>query len=100
MKCKSCKKEFDKEDEKLVKDLCKQCLNKPKPKIYFDVKVETLLPATLIYRVLAESPEQAADMIKNIAPNSVNYRLLGKKDLRMMIYLAGQSIIKLIKSLH
>lgn len=71
----------------------------PPPKFYFDVKIECMLPATLTYRILAETPEQAADLIKGKQPNSVHYKLAGKKELKMIVYHAGSCIIKLIKKL-
>ncbi len=73
---------------------------KPKPlPTYFDVKVEVLLPATLVFRVLAEDANKAADMIKNKHPNSVKYRLHGKKDIKLTVYDAGCTIIKFMKNL-
>jgi hypothetical protein len=70
---------------------------KIKVKSYYDVKVETLLPATLHFRILAESPEQAAELIKHNQPNSVKYRFPGKRDIKLLVYDAGCSIIKFIK---
>lgn len=73
--------------------------NKPKPKYYYDVKVECLLPATITYRVLAEDPQEAMSKIKGLSPTSVKHRLIGRKELKMMIYDAGTSMIRLIKNL-
>lgn len=70
-----------------------------KPKFYYDVKVECLLPATLTYRVLAETPEQAAEMIKGMSPTGVKHRLIGKKDLKLSVYDAGSTFLKWIKHL-
>ena len=69
-----------------------------KPKIYFDVKVECMLPATLTYRVLAENAEQAATLIDKIAPNHVKYKLQSKKSIKLMVYDSGGSIIRFIKN--
>ena len=76
-------------------------LKTPAPivKQYYDVKVQSTLPATLIYRVLAETPEQAAEMIKNIPPNNVQYKLAGKRDIKLTVYKAGCSLIEFIKNL-
>ena len=71
----------------------------PKPLIYYDVKVTAMIPGTLTYRILAESPEQAAELIKNKAPNSVQYKLAGKRDIKLQVYKAGCSIIEFIKNL-
>jgi hypothetical protein len=72
---------------------------KIKPKFYFDVKVECLLPATLTYRVLAEDAQQAVDLIKGTQPNSVRHKLIGRKELKLSVYDAGSTIIKLLKRL-
>lgn len=66
---------------------------------YFDVKVETLLPATLTFRVLAEDAQQAADSIKSKQPNHVHYRLIGRKDIKLVVYDAGSTMIKFMKNL-
>jgi len=71
----------------------------PPPKYYYDVKVECLLPATLTYRVHAETPHQAADMIKSLSPNSVKHRLIGRKELKLAVYDAGSNMIKFMKNL-
>jgi len=86
--CKICKKKSETE-------ICLEC-SKPKPKFYYDVKIETMLPATLTYRILAEDPQQAVDLIKKMQPNSVSYKLIGRKDLKLRVYEAGCSIIKLM----
>lgn len=98
--CKTCKKSSEKYP-KLTwnKDVCSECFNKPKEKHYFDIKVEVLLPAILTYRVLAEDAEQAASMIKNISPVAVNYKLAGRKEIKLTVYNAGTCIIKFIKNL-
>jgi hypothetical protein len=72
---------------------------KPKPKFYYDLKVSSMIPATVTYRIFAESPEQAVEIYnanKNISANSVQHKLAGKKDLKIMVYDAGCSIIKYI----
>ena len=71
----------------------------PPPKYYYDVKVECMLPATLTYRVHAETPEQAAKMIKGLVPNSVKHKLIGRIEIKLMVYDAGSTMIKLIKNL-
>jgi hypothetical protein len=72
--------------------------NKPKEKKYFEVRVTALLPATLTYRILAESAEQAAEMVKRVSPNSVKHSLIGKKDLKLMVYDAGSVILRFLKN--
>ncbi len=70
----------------------------PKQKIYYDIKIETMVPAILTYRVLAEDPQQAILLIKNIVP-TIKYKLGGKRDIKMTVYDAGSTIIRFIKNL-
>lgn len=70
-----------------------------KPKYYYDVKVECMLPATLTFRVLAEDPQQAADLIRGAAPTGVKHRLLGRKDLKLSVYDAGSTMLRWMKNL-
>jgi hypothetical protein len=72
---------------------------KPKTKQYYDVRVLSLVQADLTYRVLAETPQQAAELIKNIPPSSIKPKLQGKKDLKISVYRAGQSVIEFIKNI-
>ena len=68
-------------------------------KRWFDIKVEAMLPATLTYRVFAEDEFQASEMIKKLQPNTVQHRLIGRKELKLTVYDAGCSMIRLIKNL-
>jgi hypothetical protein len=76
---------------------------KDKPKIpekkYFDVKVEVMLPATLTYRVLAETPEQAFELIKNQSPVSVKHKLAGRKEIKATVLDAGSVLVRFVKQL-
>src|SRR5271166_2445015 len=63
------------------------------PKYYYDIRVETMLPATLTFRALAETPEQAAAMIKNMSPVAIKHKLAGKKDIKLTVYAAGSSML-------
>lgn len=71
----------------------------PVIKKYYDVKVECMLPATLIYKVLAETPEQASQMIKQMSPVGVKHKLVGRKELKLSVYEAGSSMIRFVKNL-
>lgn len=86
-----------KKEERLKKEA--EAKLKVKPKYYFDVKVEVMLPATLTYRILAEDAQQAAEMIKGHQPNSVQHRLIGRKELKLTVYDAGSTMIKWMKRL-
>jgi hypothetical protein len=100
MRCKICKKSSDDKDIKWVsKELCLECSLKPKPKFYFDVKVETMIPATLIYKVLAEDAQQASDLIYNTKPNYIDYRFNHKKNIKLTVYKMGCSIILFMKNM-
>ena len=81
----------------MSKDIKK--LAEPKPKYYYDVKIESLLPATLTYRILAETPEQAADLIKGRSPNSVAHKLIGRKEIALRVYDAGSSMLRYMRKL-
>jgi hypothetical protein len=83
--------------ERLKKEAAAKLL--VKPKFYFDVKVESLLPSTLTYRVLAEDAQQASELIKGMQPNSVHHRLVGRKDLKLTVYDAGCTVIRFLKRL-
>jgi len=74
-------------------------LTEPKPKYYYDVKVECMLPATLTYRVLAEDPQQAAELIKGKSPNAVNHKLQGRKEIILRVYDASGCMIRFMKKL-
>lgn len=71
----------------------------PPVKYYYDVKVECMLPATITYRILAENAEQAAEMIKGKSPNSVQHKLVGRKELILKVYDSGSSMMRFMKRL-
>lgn len=77
----------------------KEAAPQPKPKFYYDVKVECMLPAVLTYKVLAEDAAQAAELIKGKSPNHVSHKLHGKKDLVLRVYDAGSSMMRFMKKL-
>jgi len=85
---------------KTKEELAKEAkLNEPKPKYYYDVKVECMLPATLTYRILAEDPQQAADLIKGQQPNSVHHKLMGRKEIMLRVYDSGSSMMRFMRKL-
>jgi hypothetical protein len=74
--------------------------NNPTPiKKQFDVKIEAMLPATLTYRIWAESPEEALLLTKKAQPINVKHNLAAKKNIRATVSDAYSSIIKLVKNL-
>lgn len=84
------------EQEKKKKEQDKK---KVPEKVYYDIRVETLIPATVSFRVLAEDEQKALLMIKNIPPRHINYQVNRRRDIKMMVYEAGSSILKFIKNL-
>ena len=70
-----------------------------KQKSYYDVKVTCMLPATLTYRVFAENAQQASEIIKKISPNTVQYKLIGRKEIKMTVFKAGECIIEFVRNL-
>ena len=74
----------------------------PVPKQYYSVKIEASAPITLFYRILAETPEQALEIIEKTpascqmerAPKPIVQR--AKKN-SVQVYLSGTSLIKLAK---
>ena|ERR1035441_10394596 len=87
------------EKKELEKELEKQASMAVKPKYYYDVKVECMLPATLTYRILAEDPRQAADLIKGKSPNTVQHKLIGRKELHLKVFDAGGSMMRFMKKI-
>lgn len=81
------------------KFFCDDCHNY-KEKKYFKVVMECNMPATVTYKVLAESPEKALELIKNMPPIAVKYYLPKKINLKATIYEFGSSLIQLIKKLR
>lgn len=69
----------------------------PTPKKYWDIKLEVMLPATISYRVFAETPEKAIEMLVNATPNGVKHFLTKKKNIKAVVYDAGTTLIKLTK---
>jgi hypothetical protein len=72
---------------------------KVKDKHYYEIRVESLLPATITYRVLAEDPEQALELMRGQTPIGVKHRLHGKKDNKLTVRKSGSSMVELTKNL-
>ena len=82
----------DKKEKKIVK-------GKEVPeKQFFDVKMEVMVPCTLTYRVLAETPEKALEMIKYQNPRSVQYRLNLKRNIKALVYKAATVMLQFSKN--
>lgn len=73
--------------------------NKSIEKFYYDVKMEVMLPATVVYRVYAENAEKALEEVRETtAPVSVQHRLVKKKIKKAMVYDAGCSTLKHVRN--
>lgn len=68
-------------------------------KKYYDVKVDAMIPAILTYRVLAETPEQAAELYKYQQPIAVKHKLAGRKENKLSVYEAYSSMIQYVRNL-
>ena len=70
----------------------------PKAKSYYDVKVECLVPTMLTYRVLADDEQEALELIGKKPPTQMKPNLLLKKIIKATVYIAGSSMVKLVKN--
>lgn len=88
--------ESDQKEKKLEKKKEeKPAVPQKKP---YTVKVETITPVELIYRVWAETPEQAIELLKNgqlTAPPKPN--ISKRKNIKATVYKYGTTIIEFIK---
>lgn len=82
---------------KLSKKEVNNCIQELKPKQY-TIKLETYVPATLTYNVMASSPEEAMEVAKKTPPAQVSYKLPLKRDIKTVVYEIGSALIKLIKN--
>ncbi len=71
----------------------------PKPKLYYTIKLEVNAPVTLTYKILAESPEQAVDLIaRSVLAEPPKVNIPRARKLKATVYQTGTSIIKFVKS--
>lgn len=66
---------------------------------YYDVRVESTVPAIVHYRILAKSPEHAESLVRYKNPNHIEYKFNKRKNLFMRIYDAGTLLMHIAKSL-
>lgn len=80
----------------------KENVEKKKLKEYFTVKIETFAPIILTYKILADTPEEAAEIAakKNgqqlTAPPHILFAKLGK--MKAKVYKAGTTLLRLTKN--
>lgn len=65
---------------------------------YFDVRVEAMVPAIIHYRVYASSPEEAAKKIERASVNSIQYKIANRKNIKLLVFEAGQTMLKFMKN--
>jgi len=70
----------------------------PKVKSYYDVKVECMVPITLIYKVLADDEQEALELFSKKTPTQMKPNLLLKKIIKATVYTSGSSMIKFVKN--
>lgn len=85
--------------EKTKKELELEKKKKLPVKQYYEVRVEAMLPAVITYRVLAETAEEAAGLIKHMSPVGVKHKLIGRKEIQLKVYDSGGSVIKFMRKL-
>ena len=76
-------------------------MNKKEAKIVekqFDIRVECLVPSTLVYRVLAKNEGEALEKIKKMAPRSAVPHYNKKHLVKATVYDMGSLIIRLVKN--
>ena len=69
-------------------------------KQYYTVKLETMAPVELTFRVFAETPEQAIEAVSKfpLPPlSSVKPNLSRIRRIKAMVYKAGTSVCDLVK---
>lgn len=75
----------------------KKELKKPEPQRY-TVKVETLVPATFIFNVVAENVDDAIKQTSRRAPNNIQYSTARRKNLKAIVCKQGTLNIVATKS--
>ena len=72
-------------------------IEKPKP-VYYTIVLEAMIPATLKYKVLANSPEEALELMAKSQPIQQPKLIINSmKKLKASIFNYGTSILKYSK---
>ncbi len=72
-------------------------------KEYFTVKIEALAPVILTYKILAETPEEAAESAakkqgqQQSSPPKIIFAKLGK--MKVKVYKSGTTLLRLTKNI-
>ena len=79
--------------------MTKEKEEKKKPyKQFYDVKVECTVPAIFVFKVYAESPEEALELYNKKAPIHIQYKPKKLKAIKATIYESGKLLIKFVKN--
>jgi len=71
---------------------------KPKEKRYYTIELEAMVPATIRYRILAETPEEALDLLDKTPPlERPRTRLPGMRKQVAKVYLWGTNMLQYLK---
>lgn len=88
---------------KTSKEFSKKPLKEaPKQKTYYDIKLEASAPVVIQYRILAESPEEAAEEAiklkgqKQTAPPKISFAKLSK--MKLKVYQGGTTTVMFTKN--
>ncbi len=73
---------------------------KQKEKRYYDVKVNCTIPAIMVFRVLAESPEEALELVDKHKeqPKSIKYEPIKRRNIKAKVCDSGTVVIKHVKN--
>ena len=85
-----------------MEDLEPKIIKKAEPKQEiknYTVKVEALVPMTLIFQVSALDEEEAIKKTYKQAPNNIQQKLTKRKNLKAVVYDRNTINIKLVKNL-
>jgi hypothetical protein len=64
---------------------------------YYDVRLEITVPATMHFRIYADSAEEAAKKAERHSVDSIKYHLPKRKNISMVVYKAGTSMLEFAK---
>lgn len=69
-----------------------------KQKIYYDVKIEAIVPCILTHRILAEDENTALEIAMKQPPNNIKPNGRPRNFIKATVYNAGSLLVKLTRS--
>jgi uncharacterized membrane protein len=73
-------------------------MNKKPEKKYFTVKIETMVPATISYQILADDAEHAAKIAEKNNPIHIEYQIKKRKNSKLTVYDLGTFLMRYIRN--